>query len=127
MPPRETGPMLDGSDGAPPMAAVCARALGDTLARHGGELARVADGGTVTGDTIAAAATIAALAVELLTNAPLLPWWQGYTANVGDAVDGLLDLSSAARSGTAAPTLAPAGRPSEPLDGAADRTDDGTP
>lgn len=113
----ERGALLEPGDGAPSGAATAARALCADVARHAGELARVADGGAVTGDSIAAAASIAADALELLTAAPLRPWWRGYAAGLSDAVDGLCDLTGAAWGGTAAAGIGPATRPNRaPLD-----------
>ena len=93
-------------------ARLCARGLCVQWARHAGELARVADGGPVTADTVAAAALIGATAAELLTAAPLSPWWLGYVAHVGDALEGLCSLAGSAMSGDglAAPGMAPAQR-----------------
>lgn len=91
-------------------ARLCARGLCVQWARHAGELARVADGGPVTADTVAAAALIGATAAEFLASAPLSPWWQGYAAHVGDALEGLCSLAGSAMSGDglAAPGMPPA-------------------
>lgn len=102
------GAMLEPGEGATASSARAARGLCRALAWHAGELARLADGGTVTGDSIAAASSIAAGALEVLTAAPLRPWWQGYAANLSGAVDGLCDLASAADGGSAAPGIGPA-------------------
>lgn len=94
-----------GSTGAT-HARLCARGLCVQWARHAGELARVADGGPVTADTVAAAALIGATAAELLTAAPLSPWWQGYAAHVGDALEGLCSLAGSAMTGDGLAALA---------------------
>lgn len=112
------GPMLEPGEGATASSARAARGLCRALAWHAGELARLADGGTVTGDSIAAASSIAAGALEVLTAAPLRPWWQGWAANLAGAVDGLCDLTGAAWQGSAAAGIAPATADRGPLDAA---------
>ena len=72
------GPILAASEGgASGRAAAAARGLCGALAAHGGELARVAGGGSVSAATIAAAALVAADALDVLDAAPLAPYWRG--------------------------------------------------
>lgn len=77
-------------------ASIVAADLVSIDAEHAAELARVADGGAVTRDTIIAAATIAATAAELLAALPLSPYWRGYVARWGDDIDRMLSIADAA-------------------------------
>ena len=86
-----------------PKPAMLADAVRSTFAEHADELARVADGGAVTRDTVTAAAIYAACAVELLAGLPLSPYWRGYVAQWGDDVDRILSIASAAELEDVAP------------------------
>ena len=74
--------------------AALADSLRTTYAEHVDELARVAEGGPVTRDTVIAASVIAASAVEVLAALPLAPWWLGFVA--GWDVDRMLSVARAA-------------------------------
>lgn len=76
--------------------AALADSLRTTYAEYADELARVADGGTVTRNTVIAASVIAASAVEVLAALPLSPWWQGYVSRWGDDVDRMISVGGAA-------------------------------
>ena len=82
MPPRDVSMLAD--------------SLRTTFAEHAAELARVAEGGDVTRDTVTAACVITAGAVELLAALPLVPYWRGYVARWGDDVERMLSVADAA-------------------------------
>lgn len=75
--------------------AALADSLRSTFAEHAAELTRVADGGTVSRDAVAAATLIAASAVELLAALPLTAFWRGYAAALADDVDRIRGIADA--------------------------------
>ena len=114
------GPILAASEGgASERAATAARGLCGALATHGGELARVAGGGSVSGATFAAAALVAVDALDVLTAAPLAPYWRGYVSSLSDALEGLCSLAHGAGLGTVSPLPAAGAIAVVPLDVAA--------
>lgn len=100
-------------DAAPDARRLSANAGGmcSAIVRHAHELARLADGGRPTADSLIAAAELAAEAGQLVRSCPLSDWWQGWAEN--HASVRMDDLAIAARYGTAG-NLPPAGQ----LDGA---------
>jgi hypothetical protein len=83
MPQRKTG-------------AALAATLGATYTNHAAELARVADGGAPTAQTIDAAADVCRDAAALLSALPLTTWWQGWAASCADVVAVLCEATAGA-------------------------------